>query len=88
MPNFKGKVVIFTVQSLILHRPVDLATSVELYFKSSKYLEMGKFGLVEAMHLSKQFFPDAEHLKVKKPFYVREMRMHLNTLNSFYVYPC
>ena len=47
---FKAKVAIFTVQSLILNQyPVDLLTFLELYLKSSKYLKLGKFGLVGAI---------------------------------------
>ena len=37
--GLKGKVVTFTVQSLILHQyPVDLLTVLELYYKSSNYI--------------------------------------------------
>ena len=40
---FKVDVVVFTVQSLILYQyPVDVLTFLELYFKSSNYLKMGK----------------------------------------------
>ena len=46
----KGKVVTFTVQSSILYKyPVYLLTSFELYEKSSKYMKMVKFGLVDAI---------------------------------------
>ena len=49
----KGKVVTFTVQSLILCQyAVDLLTFLELYLKSSKYLKMGKFGPVGAIRQS------------------------------------
>ena len=51
---FKGKVVTFTVQSLILYQyPVDLLTFLEVYQESSKYLKMGKFVLVDAVCQSK-----------------------------------
>ena len=47
---FKGKVVTLTVQRLILNQyPVDLLTFLKLYLKCSKCLEMGKFGLVDAI---------------------------------------
>ena len=43
-----GKVLTFIVQSLILYQyPVDLLTFLELYYKSSKHLKMGKFRLVD-----------------------------------------
>ena len=47
---FKGKVVTFTVQCLILYQyPVDLLTFFELYERSSRCLKMVKFGLVDAI---------------------------------------
>ena len=47
---FKGKVIIFTVPSLILYQyPVDLLTYWELCQKSYKYLKMEKFGLVNTI---------------------------------------
>ena len=64
-----GKVVIFTVQSLILNQyPVNLLTFLEVYLESSKYLKVGKFVLVGAICQG--------NLKVKLPVYVREMRTH------------
>ena len=46
----KGKVVTFTVQSLILYQySVDVITFFELHEKSSKYLKTVKFGLVDAI---------------------------------------
>ena len=51
---FKGKVVTFTVQSLILYQyPVDLLTFLEVYQESSKYFKMGIFVLVDAVCRSK-----------------------------------
>ena len=50
---FRGKVVIFTVQTSILYQhPVDLQAFLELYLKSSKYLKVEKFGLVGAIRQS------------------------------------
>ena len=50
---------------------------------------MGKFGLVDAICQieSKQFCPGAEHLKVKKPVYVREMGIHLHS-TAIVIHPC
>ena len=48
---FERKVAIFTVQSVILKQyPVDLLTYMELYWKSSRYFKMGKFGLDSGGH--------------------------------------
>ena len=82
---FKGKVVTLTVQSLILYQyPVDILTFFELYEKSSKCLKMVKFGRC-GRHLSKQFWPSAEHLKVKKPVYLREIGIHLLSTAIIYI---
>ena len=62
---FKGKVVIFTVQSLTL----VLLTFLELHLKSFKGLIMGKFGLACAICHSNL------DLTVKKLAYLREMRI-------------
>ena len=49
-------VVVFTVQSLSLYKyPVFELPFLGLYLKSSKYLKMGKFGLVGAICQLKQF---------------------------------
>ena len=45
---------------------------------------MGKFGFVDAICL-KQFCPGAEHLKVKKQVYVREMGIHLLSTDIIYI---
>ena len=83
---FKGKVVTFTVQSLILHQYlVDLLTCWNFTKKSSKYLKMGKFGLVDAISQSiPGFCLGAKYLRVKKPFDVREMRIHLHATAIVY----
>ena len=73
--NPEGKVVIFTAQILTLYQyPVDLLT--ELKLKSSW------------RHLSRQFFPGAEHLKVKKVVYLREMGIYIHSTAVLYIYPC
>ena len=47
---------------------------------------MVKFGLVAGRHLSEQFCPPGEeHLKVKKPVYVREMGIHLLSAAMLYI---
>ena len=49
--------------------PGDLLTYLELYCKCSDFLA--------------PFCPGAEHSKVKKPVYVREMRIHLHAAASY-----
>ena len=79
---FKGKVVIFSVQSLILYQyAADLPTFLELYSKSSKYLKI----LTCWRPLSRQFCPGAQHLKIKKPVYVREVKIHLHSTAIMYI---
>ena len=69
---FKGKVVTFTVQRLILYQyPVDLLTFLGLYQKSSKYLKMGKFGFV-APPLSKQLGADCGKCKSEETRFMWE----------------
>ena len=63
--NCKGKVDIFTVQSWIFYQyPVDLL-NIGTLIKTSKYFKMGEI-LTCWRHLSHQFCPGVEHLKVKK----------------------
>ena len=47
---------------------------------------MGKFGLVDAF-VKAILSPGAEHLKVKKPVYVREMGIHLHS-TAIVIHPC
>ena len=68
----KGRLSYFSVQMLALYQyPVDLLTFLQLYLKSSTYLKMGKFRLDRAI-CQGNFFPDAEHLKVKELVYLKE----------------
>ena len=46
---------------------------------------MGKFGLVGSICMSKQLCPGAEPLKVKKPVYLREMRIQLHSEAVVYI---
>ena len=78
---FKGKVVIFTVQSSIPYQ-----YSIDL-LKKSTVLELENYGEIRACwrHVSKQFCPGAEHFKVKKPVYVRDMKIHLHSTAIMYI---
>ena len=81
---FKGNVVTFTVQRLILYQyPVDLLTFLGLYKnKSSKYFKMGKFGFVAPL-LPKQLGADCGAFK-SKPVYVGKMK-YIYTQQLLYI---
>ena len=82
---FKGKVVTFTVQSLLLCQClVDLLTFLKL-----EYLKMGKFGLADAICDSfvKAILSRCGTFKSKETC-LCERNGNTFTLNSYYTYPC
>ena len=82
---FKEKVVTLTVQSLILYQYlVDWLTFFETLLKKFWIFENGQIWTCWR-HLSKQFCPGAEHLKVKKRVYLREMGIHLHSTAIIYI---
>ena len=79
--NLKGKVATFTVKCLILYQyPVDLLTFLELYLKN--VLKWANWDLLTPF--DKAICAVAENLKLKKPVYVREIRMHLHSTPIVY----
>ena len=83
---FKGKVVIFTVQRLILYQyTVDLLTYLKLYLKSFKYLKTREnrtcYFVVSAILSGCGVFKSEETR-------LRETNENTVILNSYNIYPC